>query len=231
MADFIWQHKRELLIEGHIHAQKLTATLLFVDIRGFTTISETLPSEVLLPWLNRYFEVMTDCIMAHGGVVDKYIGDAIMAAFGIPVSQPGTTDVQQNAFAAVSASVAMVERLKELNQEFSAQKLPTIKFGIGLHTGALVAGTVGSRYRANYSLFGDTVNVAARLQDMTKQLTSTDPYPVLMSEATYGYVCDRCTVVEKAQIQLRGRTTSTTLYALTQIKPPLSRKDHTKTSP
>ncbi|MEL6381440.1 MAG: adenylate/guanylate cyclase domain-containing protein [Cyanobacteria bacterium J06626_18] len=219
MADFIWQHKGELLVEGRIHAQELTATLLFTDIRGFTTITETLPSTVLLPWLNRYFEVMTDCIMAHGGVVDKYIGDAIMAAFGAPVSSSGQDAVRQDALAAAMASIAMVERLQELNREFLAQGLPTIRFGVGLHTGSLMAGTVGSRYRANYSLFGDTVNVAARLQDMTKQLTQEAPYPVLMSEATYQQVRDRCIAVEKGQLQLRGRTTGTTVYALSRIVP------------
>ncbi|MBE7386200.1 MAG: adenylate/guanylate cyclase domain-containing protein [Leptolyngbya sp. SIO1E4] len=217
MANFIWQHKGELLAEGHIHAQELTATLLFTDIREFTTISETLPSEVLLPWLNRYFEEMTDCIMAHGGVVDKYIGDAIMAAFGAPVSHSGENAVQQDALAAVKASLAMVERLQTLNREFASQGLPTVRFGVGLHTGAVVAGTVGSRYRANYSLFGDTVNVAARLQDMTKQLTQQDPYPILMSEATYEQTRDRYTAVEKGQIQLRGRTTKTTVYTLASV--------------
>ncbi|MEO0350825.1 MAG: adenylate/guanylate cyclase domain-containing protein [Cyanobacteria bacterium P01_A01_bin.15] len=215
MADFIWQHKEELLMEGQIHSQELTATLLFADIRGFTTISETLPSGQLLAWLNRYFEVMTECIMDHGGVVDKYIGDAIMAAFGAPISRSGEGAIQQDALAAVKASMAMVGRLKELNQEFQTQGLPTVRFGVGLHTGPLVAGTVGSRTRANYSLFGDTVNVAARLQDMTKTLTKSSPYPVLMSEATYQHVAENFTIVaEKARIQLRGRTAQMTVYTL-----------------
>ena len=214
MADFVWQHKDELLTQGKIHSQDLTATLLFADIRGFTTISETLPSDQLLSWLNRYFEVMTECIMAHGGVVDKYIGDAIMAAFGAPVSRLGDNAIQQDALAAVKASVAMVERLKELNQEFETQALPTVRFGIGLHTGPLVAGTVGSRHRASYSLFGDTVNIAARLQDMTKTLTQDTAYPVLISETTYQHVAHQCTAEEKARIQLRGRTGKTTVYGL-----------------
>ena len=215
MADFIWQHKEELLTKGQIHSQELTATLLFADIRGFTTISEELPSDQLLAWLNRYFEVMTECIMTHGGVVDKYIGDAIMAAFGAPISRTGEGAIQQDALAAVSASMAMVEQLKDLNQEFADQGLPTVRFGIGLHTGPLVAGTVGSRHRANYSLFGDTVNIAARLQDMTKQLTKNSPYPILMSEATYQHVADHYSITaEKAHIQLRGRTAQTTVYTL-----------------
>ncbi|MEM9267273.1 MAG: adenylate/guanylate cyclase domain-containing protein, partial [Cyanobacteria bacterium P01_F01_bin.13] len=171
-------------------------------------------------WLNRYFEVMTECIMDNGGVVDKYIGDAIMAAFGSPVARLGKAGIQADAIAAVQASMAMVERLEELNKEFMAQGLPTVKFGVGLHTGPLVAGTVGSRTRASYSLFGDTVNIAARLQDMTKKLTQNSPYPILMSEATYQYVREQYAIVaEKAKIQLRGRTAQTTVYTLSGIKP------------
>ena len=219
MANFVWQHKDELLTEGQIHAQELTATVLFTDIRGFTSITEKLPSKDLLIWLNRYFEVMTECIMDNGGVVDKYIGDAIMAAFGTPVLRTEKDAIQQDALNAVKASMAMVERLKDLNQEFQSQGLPTVRFGVGLHTGSLVAGTVGSRNRANYSLFGDTVNIAARLQDMTKQLTKGSPYPILMSESTYQYVIDHCTIsAEKAKIKLRGRTAQTTVYALSGIK-------------
>ncbi|MEM7063351.1 MAG: adenylate/guanylate cyclase domain-containing protein [Cyanobacteria bacterium P01_B01_bin.77] len=221
MADFVWQHKEELLTKGKIHSQELTATLLFSDIRGFTSISETLPSDQLLAWLNRYFEVMTECIMAHGGVVDKYIGDAIMAAFGAPVSRTGIDAVQQDALAAVRASVDMLQRLQDLNREFSAQGLPTVRFGVGIHTGPLVAGTVGSRHRANYSLFGDTVNIAARLQDMTKHLTKASPYPILMSETTYNQVADHYTMIaEKAQIQLRGRAAQTTVYTLDGLESP-----------
>lgn len=214
MADFIWQHKGELLSEGQIQPQTMTATLLFVDIREFTSISEKLSSEVLLPWLNRYFEAMTDCIMAHGGVVDKYIGDAIMAAFGAPIAQFTSESIQSQAMAAVNASLAMVDRLKSLNQELKAEGLPTVKFGIGLHTGTVVGGTVGSRHRASYSLFGDTVNIAARLQDLTKTLPAGTPYPVLLSRATAQYVEAHFKLMQQGQLQLRGRSQSTTLYTI-----------------
>ena len=214
MADFVWQHKGELLTQGQIRPRELQATVLFTDIRGFTSIAETLPSEVLLPWLNRYFEVMADCIMAHGGVVDKYIGDAIMAAFGVPVSRPDPDAMRQDALAAVEASLAMVQRLATLNQEFADQGLPTVRFGVGIHTGPLVAGTVGSRHRASYSLFGDTVNVADRLQNMTKELLTEAEYPILMSQATYDQVCDCYPGVEKVKMQLRGRVAGTRVYAL-----------------
>lgn len=214
MADFLWQHKSELLSDGQIQAQELTATLLFADVRGFTTISEKLPSDRLLQWLNRYFEVMTDCIMTHGGVVDKYIGDAIMAAFGAPVPRSDPDAVRQDAQAAIAASLDMVTRLQTLNQEFAAAGLPTVKFGVGIHTGPLVGGTVGSRHRANYSLFGDTVNVAARLQDMTKQRLPEALYPILLSEATCEQVRDRYSVVPQGAIRLRGKSEATTIYTL-----------------
>jgi len=213
MAEFIWQRKDQLLSQGQIPGQELTATLLFADIRNFTTLSETLPSATLLQWLNRYFEVMTDCVMDHGGVVDKYIGDAIMAAFGAPLPRPGPEGTRQDALAAVAAAIAMTTRLEALNQEFAATGWPQVRFGIGIHTGTLVGGTVGSRHRANYSLFGDTVNVAARLQDMTKQLEL--PLPILFSATTCEQVRDRYAVVEKGQIQLRGKATTTTAYTLT----------------
>jgi adenylate cyclase len=190
MADLLWEHRGEILQQGAIQPQELMATVLFTDIRGFTTISEILPSAELLSWLNRYFEVMTTCIMEHGGVVDKYIGDAIMAAFGAPLARTGTNAWQQDAIAAVAAAVAMHERLQSLNQEFRAANLPTVEFGVGIHTGPVIVGTVGSRQRLNYSLFGDTVNVAARLQDMTKTLTKGSPYPILLSDQAYEQV--RC---------------------------------------
>ena len=220
MANFIWRHKRELLTAGKIRAQNLTATILFADIRGFSSISEKLPSDILLPWLNRYFEVMTDCIMAHGGVVDKYIGDSLMAAFGALVTQTEETAIGHTAIAAVHASLSMMEQLGNLNQEFAAKGWPTVKFGIGIHTGPLVGGTVGSRHRVNYSLFGDTVNVASRLQEMTKTVTQGTEYPILLSKATYEYVLNHFEMREKGQMVLRGRTEETTVYTpLDEISP------------
>ncbi len=212
MADLLWQHRGEIFQEGTIQPQELMATVLFTDIRGFTTISETLPSADLLSWLNRYFEVMTTCIMDHGGVVDKYIGDAIMAAFGAPLARPGNDAWQQDAIAAVSAAIAMHERLQSLNQEFRAANLPTVEFGVGIHTGPVIVGTVGSRQRLSYSLFGDTVNIAARLQDMTKTLTQGATHPILLSQYTHEQMGDRYTVAPMGAIQLRGRTEKTTLY-------------------
>lgn len=232
MAKFIWQHQQELLTDGMIHSQTLKATLLFVDIRGFSAISEKLPSDILLPWLNRYFEVMTDCIMAHGGIVDKYIGDAIMAAFGGLVTQTEETTIRHSAIAAVHTSLAIIERLQDLNEEFAAKDWPQIKLGIGIHTGTLVGGTVGSRHRASYSLFGDTVNIAARLQEVTKTMASDIRYPILLSEATYEYVHTHFLLEKRGHILLRGRTEETTIFTPTDdLSPNWQRSAPTSLTP
>lgn len=214
MASLMWRNKADLLERGQIQPREMTVTVLFADIRGFTHIAESLPSEVLLPWLNRYFEVMTDCILTVGGVVDKYIGDAIMAVFGAPFPHLRPEDIQQDAVAAVQAGLAMEQRLQELNKEFAAAGLPEIRFGIGIHTGKVTAGTVGSRQRISYSFFGDTVNVAARLQDMTKTLTSGQANPILLSDETYRLTSEvfPCNLV--GELRLRGRTTLSQIYTV-----------------
>jgi class 3 adenylate cyclase len=216
-AELIWRHKGVILHQGELAAQKLTATVLFMDIRGFTSIAETLPSQQLLPWLNQYFETMTDCIMKHGGMVDKYIGDAIMAVFGAPLPRTDPADIRADAIAALQASLEMHERLRSLNQQLSAQQLPTIEFGIGIHTGPLIGGTVGNRHRINYSLFGDTVNIAARLETMTKALPATAPYKLLISADTCGYAQAQFPVELFQSGPLRGRAGHTEVYTIRDV--------------
>ena len=213
-AELIWRHKGQVLDRGELSAQNLTATVLFMDIRGFTAIAEVLPSQQLLPWLNQYFETMTDCIMEHDGMVDKYIGDAIMAVFGAPVPRSHPDEIQGDAIAALQAAVEMHGRLRRLNHQLAAQNLPEIKFGIGIHTGPLVGGTVGNRHRLNYSLFGDTVNVAARLESMTKSLPASAPFSVLLSASTYQHTREHFPLEPFQSARLRGRKGQTEVYAL-----------------
>ena len=215
-AELIWQHKDAILHKGELAAQTLTGTVLFMDIRGFTGIAETLPSQQLLPWLNQYFETMTDCIMAHGGMVDKYIGDAIMAVFGAPLPHNRADEIQADAIAALEAALEMHERLKTLNDQLIAQNLPTIDFGIGIHTGPLIGGTVGSRRRLSYSVFGDTVNIAARLESMTKGLPSTAPFKLLLSAETDQYTQEHFPTQLFQSGNLRGRQSSTDVYTLAE---------------
>ncbi len=215
-ASLIWQRKEEFFEEGELQAQELVATVLFMDIRGFTTISEKLSPSELFNWLNRYLDTMTQCIMDRGGVVDKYIGDAIMAIFGVPFPHTSDEEIRQDALNAISASLAMHERLKQLNEELKAEGKPLIRIGIGVHTGPLMAGSLGGARRLNYSVVGDTVNVAARLESMNKQVHADGCYNILISEETFRLTRDRYRAKQAGEIQLRGREQATTIYLVSQ---------------
>jgi class 3 adenylate cyclase/CHASE2 domain-containing sensor protein len=213
-AQLIWEHKAEIFQQGELEPQELTATVLFMDIRSFTSISEKMRPRDLLDWLNTYLEAMTDCIMDHGGVVDKYIGDAIMAVFGVPFCHTEYSEIQQDALNAVAACIAMHEKLHELNQQLRIERKPLIKFGIGLHTGQLVAGSVGGSRRLNYSVIGDAVNVAARLEAMNKEIVSDSPFNLLVTGRTFAYVRNRYKGQKVGAIQLRGKKEETVVYAI-----------------
>jgi len=230
-AQLIWRNKGEILDQGELAAQNLTATVLFMDIRGFTSIAETLPSQQLLPWLNQYFETMTDCIMENGGMVDKYIGDAIMAVFGAPVPRTTPEEIQADAVAALQSAMEMHSRLVRLNHKLKAQKLPLIRFGIGVHTGPLVAGTVGNRHRLSYSLFGDTVNVAARLESMTKTLPETAPFNLLVSGDTYKRAQAQFPLERVRSAPIRGRTGQIDVYTLAAQQPEAVRRQSADFNP
>jgi len=211
-ARMIWERKGEIFRDGELEPQEVKATVLFMDIRSFTSISETMTPRELLDWLNNYLEAMTDCIMDRGGVVDKYIGDAIMACFGVPFPRKVSSDCKEDAINAVAACIDMHRRLEQLNQELKAQGKALIRFGIGLHTGPLVAGSVGGHRRVNYSVIGDTVNTASRLESMNKQLTADSDYQILVTEETFAMVSDRYLGQQVDAIQLRGKTKKTVIY-------------------
>jgi adenylate cyclase len=217
-AQLIWQRKNEIFDNGQLQAQEMTATILFMDIRNFTSISEKLTPSQLLEWLNSYLTVMSDCIMDCDGVIDKYIGDAIMAVFGVPFTHTQDTEIQQDAKNAIAASLAMHQKLQQLNRELQAKKLPKIQFGIGIHTGTVVAGTVGSSRRLNYSVLGDAVNVASRLESMNKELTVNQTYNLLVTGETFKLVCESYTGILVKTVQLRGREHQTEIYCITGEK-------------
>lgn len=156
---------------GGINAE---LTILFSDIRGFTTISEKLTPPELVSLLNEYLSAMTDIILDEGGTVDKYIGDAIMAFWGAPVAQA------DHASRAANAVLRMRDRLTELQAKWRAEGKPEVNIGVGLNTGTVVVGNMGSKQRFDYTVMGDDVNLASRLEGLTKQYKVT----ALITEAT-----------------------------------------------
>jgi class 3 adenylate cyclase/CHASE2 domain-containing sensor protein len=145
--------------------------VLFSDVRGYTTLSEGRRPEAVIELLNRYFDRMAPAIHAHGGTVDKFLGDGIMAHFGHPAS------LQEPCRAAFEAARLMLQELDDLNRELTTEGLPALRIGIGLHAGEAVVGYIGSRERHEYTAIGDTVNVASRIEGLTKEAG----YPLLMT--------------------------------------------------
>ncbi|MBT7955977.1 MAG: GAF domain-containing protein [Rhodospirillaceae bacterium] len=173
------------LLEGGediLGGQDATATILFSDVRGFTTLTETLGAQGTVTLLNDYFTIMVDCITAEEGMLDKFIGDAIMAAFGVPISHDDDED------RAVRASINMLTSLDEWNVEREAAGQPPVKMGIGLNTDKIVSGNIGSPKRMDYTMIGDGVNLAARLESACKQYAAQlliSEYTVAKLKGTY----------------------------------------------
>jgi class 3 adenylate cyclase/HAMP domain-containing protein len=186
--------------------------ILFSDIRSFTTISEGFMPDELVSALNRYFEKMVDIIIGHGGVIDKYIGDAIMAFFGAPVKH------EDDAYQALLAALEMQEALKEFNREQEASGKPRFITGIGINYGVVTVGNIGSEKKMDYTIIGDMVNLGSRLEGLTK------PYhqEVIFSESVYRKVKDhvKCRMVDK--VVVKGKTKGENIY--TAVKKPTLRQ-------
>jgi adenylate cyclase len=169
VAEELLRDRALFLAGGRPRPQELTATVLFSDIAGFTAICEALPPEPLVAWLDGYVDVMTGIVSAHGGVVLQFVGDGIVAAFGVPVPRRAEAAIAADARAAASCALAMEQAMERLNADWRAAGLPEGGLRVGIHTGPVVAGSIGRGERIEYCLLGDTANVGARLEQMGKQ--------------------------------------------------------------
>lgn len=193
----------EAILKGEVKlgGNRQEATVFFSDIRSFTAMSESMEAEQVVEMLNEYMTAMVSEIQKHQGVVDKYVGDAIMAVWGVPMPRPGDT------WNAVRASLAMRKRLAEFNEaREKAGKVP-VKIGMGLHTGELIAGNIGSTEKMEYTVIGDTVNTASRIESLTKEF-GTD---MLISEDVYKRVKDKL-IVEPISANVKGKTKALVAY-------------------
>lgn len=174
-GQYVSEEVREKLIREKSGApgELKAVVVLFSDIRSFTTYSERAEPAALVRHLNEYFDAMVASITAHGGVVDKFIGDAVMGVFG------GLLELPDKAGAALEAALEMRRRLRELNAEWASRGVEVLDNGIGLHLGVVLQGSIGSRDRKEFTVIGDAVNTAARLEGMTKDAG----YPILVSGA------------------------------------------------
>jgi len=203
---YVTRQVADHLMKGNqnLGGELVPVTVLFSDIRSFTSISERMDPRALLDFLNEYFAGMVESVMHHHGVVDKFIGDAIMAVFGAPVPEP------EDPFRAVQAALEMRERLEKINEGFKERGLPEIRTGIGLHSGQVVAGNMGHSERMEYTVIGDPVNLASRLEGMTKELGCD----VLLSEDLFLQVQDRVEAEPLKKIKVKGRDQEVMVYRL-----------------
>jgi adenylate cyclase len=176
--------------------------VLFSDIRSFTTIAEELGPHGTVAMLNDYFERMVDCISEHSGMLDKFIGDAIMAVFGLPVA--GDDDEDR----ALRAAIAMIRSLHDWNGERETRGEPLLEMGIGLNTNSVVAGNIGSPKRMDYTIIGDGVNLAARLESACKQYGAR----ILLSDLTAARLKGVYRLREVDRVIVKGKTQPVSIF-------------------
>jgi adenylate cyclase len=179
-------------------------TVMFIDLRNFTALVESQPPTQVVNQLNEYFSVMTRIIVNHDGILDKYMGDAIMAYFECQ----NPLEYRKAAYNAVSAGIEMMQALEELNQIWQARGWPLLKSGIGINSGPVLKGNIGSVVKQEITIIGDTVNVASRLQELSK----TTETAFLISESTYKLVHGEFSIRAFGNVRLRGKKKRLMVY-------------------
>jgi adenylate cyclase len=190
---------------GQLRGEIVECSVLFVDIRRFTALAEVLPPARLIGTLNRYFERMLVEVEAEGGIVNKFGGDSLLAVFGSPLNP-----MEDHARRALRAAMRMRDALVAFNREQVASELPELRVGFGLATGELVAGNVGGSRKLEYTVIGDPVNLAARLQELTTSLGAE----VLMSARTAELATDVAALQSLGEVEVRGRAKPVEVFAV-----------------
>ena len=180
-------------------------TILFVDIRGFTPLSESATPEEVVSILNDYLTLCANSIFAYGGTLDKYIGDAAMALYNAPF------DLENHQLRAVQTAWAMHEGAQPLQKELEERFGKTVRFGVGIHTGSAIVGNVGAAFRMDYTAIGDTVNTAARIESNTK------PGQIMISQEVYEHVKDYVEVTDLGTIQVKGKAVGIRVYQVDNV--------------
>jgi len=215
VADEIWAQRGAFMADGKPKPRLLTATVLFSDVAGFTSVSEQMPPQQLFAWLDRYMAAMSEAVIAHRGVINKFIGDAVMALYGVPVSPAGDDANRQNALAAVASAIDMGRALVALNRAAAGSGTPEIRMRVGICTGPLAAGTVGMGDRLEFTVLGDTVNVASRLESL-KTVEFSGLCRILVCAETWRLVSDRYQARPAGEVALKGRDHTVVVYEIMQ---------------
>jgi adenylate cyclase len=178
------------------------------DLRGFTTMSERLPPEVVSAMMNEYFTAMVDVILAHRGLVQDFIGDAIMAVFGAPLDDP------EHCWHAARTAVGMHAALEALNRKWEAESRGPLAMGIAVHTGLAFAGTLGAPRKKKYAVLGDTVNLTSRMEGLNRDLGTG----ILISGAALAVLRDRVVARNRGSVTVKGRSEPVEIHELVSLE-------------
>jgi class 3 adenylate cyclase len=216
VADEIWRERATFMAGGRPTPQELTATVLFSDIEGFTTVAERLGPVALMSWLEAYMDRMVGIVSDHKGVVLQFIGDALLAVYGVPVARTSEAEITADAVAAARTALAMGQAAEGLQAEFAARGLPPVHVRIGIQTGRLVVGSLGGSQRLEYALVGDTVNTASRLEALCKVLRGpgSGPCTIVVGDATQARLGPDFALQDIGEVALKGKTELVRAYEL-----------------
>lgn len=214
VATSIWQQRDHFFEDGRPRSQKMAVTVLFADMKGFTSTAEKLEPQLLIDWLNSYMEAMADLAMNHNGIVDDYAGDGIKVNFGVPIPRETEAEIKQDAQQAVYCALAMGKKIEELNKIWQKSDLPSAGMRIGIFTGSVIAGALGSSKRLKYTTVGDTVNMAARLESYDKEFARESYWRILIGEQTKQYLDNLFNIRFIGKENLKGKSHKIAIYQI-----------------
>jgi adenylate cyclase len=214
VAEEIWKQRDQYLTAGRLVSQRLTATVLFTDLQNFTTVSEQMEPHTLMEWLNQYMATMVNIIEnQYHGQVNKFIGDGIMAVFGVPIPRTSLKAIARDAINAVNCALTMRREMSRLTEQWQAQGLPLIRMRVGIFTGPVIVGSLGSIERQEYAVLGDTVNTASRLESFDKNIEPDNLCRILIGESTLKLIKGHPFKTEQVgEVNLKGKQARITLY-------------------
>ncbi len=213
VAEAIWKEREHYLNAGRLRPQRLIATVLFTDLQNFTTVSERMEPQSLMDWLNQYMETMVNVIeKKHSGHVNKFIGDAIMALFGVPIPRQSPNEIFEDAARAVDCALQLRDEMERLREVWEKEGLPLIRMRVGICTGPVVAGSLGAVERQEYTVLGDTVNTASRLESFDKNIDAESACRILISETTLECLDGQFATECVGSVYLKGKESRVTIY-------------------
>jgi adenylate cyclase len=216
VAEELWRSRDDFLLDNRPRPVPLTASVVFTDLQGFTELSENMQPAELFDWLNEYMQAMSRAVVDNRGIVNKYIGDAVMGVFGVPIPRLTEAGIATDARNAVACALQMWSTLDSLNAKWTAEGKKTVRMRVGIFTGPLVAGCLGGADRLEYTVIGDTVNTAARLESAGKSIDLPQVKDraccITIGHSTARLLGEEIRVIPVGSVELKGKSEKIRAY-------------------